>query len=93
MASPKTLAELAAKEDGDTVKLTAGQYAGKTAYVNHVGDRLVLEEIGGDTDTTADVTAETFPLYFSPTGGRRRTRTKRRVLRKKRTVKRLPKRK
>ena len=78
-------------EDGDSVKLTAGEYAGKTAYVNHVENKVVLEEIGGDTSVSADVTAETFPLYFSASGGRRRT--KRRILRKKRTVKRLPKRK
>ena len=91
MSVPKTFAELVRYEDGDTIRFTKGVYAGKTGLVNHVDNRLVIEEIGGKTAEFTDITEDTFADHFGETGGRRKT--KRRSMRKKRTIKRLPKRK
>lgn len=91
MSVPKTFAELVGYEDGDTIRFTTGDHAGKEGRVNHVGKRLVIEEIGDDISKSTDITSDTFADHFGKPGGRRKT--KRRSMRKKRTIKRLPKRK
>jgi hypothetical protein len=93
MSKPQTYDDLMKYEDGEEVKFTAGQYANKKGRVNHVDERLVIEEIGGGTAESVDITPENFTEYFGPSGGRRRARTKRRLQRRKRTVKRLRSRK